>query len=139
MAGKYSPVVKRVATAITQTKRKDLESHFWCVYTEDKMTQDAVLDYVASISRGDDARKQIMYNGKEIPVISLPFHAVMFLKTSKNWTNYKFTFYHKASKGVPWAVWKEDKKTPPEHLRQMNHLFKKKPDDKKPSQEKLPF
>ena len=125
MTGKYSPVVKRVATAITQSRRNKLEKHLWCIFTDDEMTQNAVMEYLTANSMVDNARSEIMYNGGKIPVISVPFKVVMFLKNNKARSNYKYTPYHRESNKVPWAMWKEGKKTPPEILRNNNHLFLK--------------
>lgn len=118
-----SATIKRAAITITPSTRKKLETHMWRLYTENKMTQDAVIEYLATLSKADDCRTEIMYNGKAVPVISLPFEAVMFLKTSKVWSNYKYTFYHRETSKVPWSIWKEGTKTPPESLRSNNHLF----------------
>lgn len=119
----FSSAIKRVATAIPQSVKKKLETHMWCIFTDDEMTQNSVMEYLAQISKADNANTRIMYNGKEIPVISLPFEAVMFLKNNKAKSNYKYVPYHRETNKVPWAIWKEGTKTPPQSLRNNNHLF----------------
>jgi hypothetical protein len=127
MTVKYSGPIKRVATAITQSTRNKLEKHLWCIFTDDEMTQNAVMEYLSTIQLADMARIQIMYSGKSIPVISLPFKVVMFLKNNKARSNYKYTPYHRETNRVSWAVWKEGTKTPPQSLRNNDHLFKRVP------------
>ena len=123
MSGSFSSTIKRVASAIPQSVRKKLENHMWCIFTDDEMTQNSVMEYLTQVSKADGANTRIMYNGKEVPVISLPFEAVLFLKNNKARSNYKYIAYHRESNKVPWAIWKEGTKTPPQSLRNNNHLF----------------
>lgn len=142
MATKYSGPVKRVATAITQSTRNKLERHLWCIFTDDEMTQNSVMEYLATVSAADTAQTEIMYNGKKKSVTSLTFAAVLFLKNNRARSNYKYTAYHRESTKVPWAVWKEGTKTPPQSLRNNDHLFTKprgNVGERKSSQEKLLF
>ncbi len=123
MSVTFSSTIKRVASAIPQSTRKKLETHAWCIFTDDEMTQNSVMEYLATIPKADNPRTRIMYNGKERPVISLPFDAVMFLKNNKARSNYKYTPYHRETNKVPWSIWMEGSKTPPQSLRNNNYLF----------------
>ena len=123
MPAKYSGPIRRVATAIPQVIKNKLENHLWCIFTDDAMTQNSVAEYLATVSEGDNSHTRIMYSGKEIPVISVPFKVVMFLKNNKARLNYKYTAYHKERKATPWVIWKEGTKTPPQMLRNLSSLF----------------
>lgn len=123
MPKNFSSTIKRVASAIPQSVKKKLENHMQCIFTDDEMTQNSVMEYLTQISKGDNANTRITYNGKEVPVISLPFEAVMFLKNNKVRSNYKYPPYHRESNKVPWAIWKEGTRTPPQSLRNNNRLF----------------
>lgn len=107
----------RVATAIPSKLRKGLESESWRVYTEDKITQDAIAEHLAEQGEGCGATESIFYDGKAITVFIVQFAVVMFLKNNKSRGPYTFSAYHRPAKTFPWRLWKEGRKAPGEVLR----------------------
>jgi hypothetical protein len=105
--------VQRVATTINESKLKKDE---WVVFTDDKVTQDAISSYLSERGEGGLSTKEIHY-GNELKVcFSVPFDVVLFLSKNKHRVPYKFTAYHREFKGSSWRIWKEGMKSPGEYL-----------------------
>jgi hypothetical protein len=110
---------------LTIAQYQKLELHDWAVFTDDTITQNAIALRLADLCSDSDSKTTIFYDGKEIPVFKVSFSVVKFLAKNRHTVPYDFTAYHKETKRVPWAMWKEGKSTPNERLRKLSYLFQK--------------
>ncbi|MFA5132132.1 MAG: hypothetical protein WC444_02265 [Candidatus Paceibacterota bacterium] len=120
---KSTTKTKRAATAITQQSNQTMEHHIWCIHTEDDITQNEITVYFSNKGESGFSKTRIFYNCKELHVFMVSFAFVMHLNKNEAQRPYKFTAYHKESKGRPWALWKGGEKTVPKQLRKVTHLI----------------
>ena len=100
--------------AIPSSKGLILSTHEWRVFTNDKITQDAITGYLDERGGREDSACNIFYNGDKIPVFIVDWKIVEFLANNRQSAPYKFTAYHRANDKEAWARWLEGKKSPTE-------------------------
>ena len=109
---------KRVRVAIPEEKLVILRKHRWCVFTVDKVTRDALAEYV-SAHGVEMSEGKINRDGKDRPVFFVDFQAVEWLRNNRYSVPYHFIAYHRNPKKIynGWVEWLEGKKGPSQHAK----------------------
>lgn len=96
---------------LTKMQKEELSRHFWRVFTNDAITQQAITDELARQGEDSGSQANIFHAGAEVPVYIVDFKMVEFLSNNKHKTPYSFTAYHRKNRSGGWHVWREGKKT----------------------------
>ena len=107
---------------LSPIKRRELASREWCVHTTHKITEEGLVDYLASIGHGENPRTEILYSGEVLPVFLTPFTAVDYLASNKKiglQGVYEYRIFHRAKGQKIWQEWREERKTSKEKVRDL--------------------
>ena len=108
----FCTILKGFTMHLTPVVEKRLSEEIWRIFTNDKITEDALIEYLSTKGNSELSRTEIFYDGKMKSVFIVEFEAAFFLAENRVNGPYSFTAYHRKSKNIPWQIWKEGKKEP---------------------------
>lgn len=112
----------QVRVSITEADKRRLETHDWFVEYLNDDTRNAIAQALQLVDHEGD---QIFYNGREVHGFMVTLDKVLFLHNSVASNTWKFAAYHREGR-KPWVQWKGGRKSPPERLRNLSHVFMKR-------------
>ena len=96
---------------LTPRQEKRLRRDSWAISTTDRMTDQAIVDYVLHRSGEEPYMFRLEYQGKFLYVYSVSFETVKFFARRRQQGKYIFTAYRR-EKAAQWQVWSEGMRSP---------------------------